>query len=161
VKVRRLSDADVRDITAWRYEGRYSTYDMTGGVSPGLGYFAVENGRRLVGFCCFGAEARVPGVAEEDGTLDVGYGLRPELVGSGLSRSFIGAILAFGIEHHRPQRLRVLVLRWNDRSRRAAARQGVELVGAHGDFDLLERAAQSAHRQVPGTRVPGTGSGRR
>ncbi|HZO33594.1 MAG TPA: GNAT family N-acetyltransferase [Gaiellaceae bacterium] len=140
MKVRRLTDADVRDITAWRYEGRYSTYDVTGGISPGLGYFAVENDRRLVGYCCFGAEARVPGVGEEEGTLDVGYGLRPDLVGRGLSRSFIGAILAFGIEHHRPRRLRVLVLRWNERSRRAAERQGFELAGAHGDFDLLTRS---------------------
>ena len=139
MKVRRLTDADVRDITAWRYEGRYSTYDVTGGISPGLGYFAVENDRRLVGYCCFGAEARVPGVGEEEGTLDVGYGLRPDLVGRGLSRSFIGAILAFGIERHRPRRLRVLVLRWNGRSRRAAERQGFELAGAHGDFDLLVR----------------------
>ena len=139
MKVRRLTDADVRDITAWRYEGRYSTYDVTGGISPGLGYFAVENDRRLVGYCCFGAEARVPGVGEEEGTLDVGYGLRPDLVGRGLSRSFIGAILAFGIERHRPRRLRVLVLRWNERSRRAAERQGFELTGAHGDFDLLVR----------------------
>ena len=145
MRVRRLTDADVRDITEWRYAGRYSTYDMTGGVSPGLGYFAVENDRRLVGFCCFGAEARVPGVAEEEGTLDVGYGLRPELVGRGLSRSFIGAILAFGIEHHRPQRLRMLILRWNERSRRAAVRHGFELARTHGDFDLLTRAAVVAN----------------
>ena len=144
MKVRRLTDADVRDITAWRYEGRYSAYDVTGGISPGLGYFAVENDRCLVGYCCFCAEARVPGIEEEDGTLDVGYGLRPELVGRGLSRSFIGAILAFGIERRRPRRLRVLVLRWNERSRRAAERQGFERTGAHGDFDLLTRDVDPA-----------------
>jgi len=40
----------------------------------------------------------------------------------------------------------VLILRWNERSRRAAERQGFELAGAHGDFDLLVREAT-----VPGT----------
>ena len=87
MKVRELSDADIRDIVTWRYEGRYETYDVTGGVSPGLGFFAVEHGGRLVGYCCFGPEARVPGVGERPGTLDVGYGMRPELMGQGLGRA--------------------------------------------------------------------------
>jgi RimJ/RimL family protein N-acetyltransferase len=139
VRVRELSDADVRDIVTWRYEGRYATYDVTGGVSPGLGFFAVEHGRRLVGYCCFGPEARVPGVGEVAGTLDVGYGMRPELVGQGLGRSFVGAILAFGVHRFEPERLRMLVLRWNERSRRTAERHGFAVVSRHGDFDVLER----------------------
>jgi RimJ/RimL family protein N-acetyltransferase len=143
VKVRELTDADVRDIVTWRYEGRYATYDVTGGVSPGLGFFAVEHGGRLVGYCCFGAEARVPGVGEKAGTLDVGYGMRPELMGQGLGRSFVGAILAFGVDRFEPTRLRMLVLRWNERSRRTAERHGFAVAGAHGDFDVLERAAAS------------------
>jgi RimJ/RimL family protein N-acetyltransferase len=141
VKVRDLTDADIRDITSWRYEGRYAAYDVTGGVSPGLGYFAVEHEGRLVGYCCFGAEARVPGVAPRRGTLDVGYGMRPELMGRGLGRSFVAAILGFGMLKFRPERLRMLILRWNERSRRTALRHGFALVGAHGDFDLLEREA--------------------
>jgi [ribosomal protein S18]-alanine N-acetyltransferase len=137
VKVRALTDADVRDITAWRYEGRYAAYDVSGGVSPGLGYFAVEHGGRLVGYCCFGAEARVPGVEEEAGTLDVGYGMRPELTGRGLGRAFVGSILAFGVSRFRPLRVRMLVLRWNARSRRTAERQGFSVVATHGDFDVF------------------------
>jgi RimJ/RimL family protein N-acetyltransferase len=143
VKVRELTDADARDIVSWRYEGRYSTYDVTGGVSPGLGYFAVDHGGRLVGYCCFGAEARVPGVPAEDGTLDVGYGMRPELTGRGLGRSFVGAILEFGVRRFEPARLRMLILRWNERSRRTAERHGFDIVSKHGDFDLLERASNT------------------
>ena len=143
MKVRDLTDADAHDITSWRYEGRYATYDVTGGVSPGLGYFAVEHGGRLVGYCCFGAEARVPGVDEEPGTLDVGYGMCPELMGRGLGREFVGAILAYGVWRYRPRRLRMLILRWNERSRRTAERHGFGVVGAHGDFDILARAGKS------------------
>ena len=139
MKVRDLSDADVADIVTWRYEGAYSTYDMTGGVSPGLGYYAVDHGRRLVGYCCFGAEARVPGVDAEAGTLDVGYGMRPDLVGRGLGPEFVRAILAFGVDRFRPDRLRVLILRWNARSLRVAERHGFARARAHGDFEVLER----------------------
>ena len=139
MKVRELTDADIRDITSWRYEARYATYDVTGGVSPGLGYFAVEHGGRLVGYCCFGAEARVPGVDEEPGTLDVGYGMRPELTGRGLGRSFVGSILAFGVKRFGPRQLRMLVLRWNERSRRTAERNGFAVVASHGDFAVLQR----------------------
>jgi RimJ/RimL family protein N-acetyltransferase len=139
MKVRELTDADARDIRAWRYDGKYATYDVTGGVSPGLGYFAVERGGRLVGYCCFGAEARIPGVEQEPGVLDVGYGMRPELMGRGLGRSFVAAILAFGVSSFEPQRLRMLILRWNERSRRTAERHGFEVVGRHGDFDVLAR----------------------
>jgi len=139
MRVRELTDADARDIKSWRYDGSYATYDVTGAVSPGLGYFAVEHGRRLVGYCCFGAEARVPGVEEEPGILDVGYGMRPELMGRGLGRSFVGSILAFGIRRFEPQRLRMLILRWNERSRRTAERHGFAIVGRNGDFDVLAR----------------------
>jgi hypothetical protein len=32
MKVRELTDADARDIKSWRYDGKYATYDVTGGV---------------------------------------------------------------------------------------------------------------------------------
>jgi hypothetical protein len=37
---------------------------------------------RLIGYCCFGAPARVGGAEEEPGTLDVGYGLGARSDGS-------------------------------------------------------------------------------
>jgi RimJ/RimL family protein N-acetyltransferase len=139
LKVRDLTDRDVRDISTWRYEGDDAAYDVTGGVSPGLGYFAVERAGHLVGYCCFGAEARVPGVPAEPGTLDVGYGMRPELVGRGLGGAFVGAILAFGVARFDPERLRMLILRWNARSRRVAEGHGFAVHGSFGEFDVLRR----------------------
>jgi hypothetical protein len=35
----------------------------------------------VAGYACFGVEARVPGLAERPGVLDVGVGMRPELTG--------------------------------------------------------------------------------
>jgi ribosomal-protein-alanine N-acetyltransferase len=139
VIVRPLRPADEAAILAWRYEGAYATYDVDDPADLEHGHFAVEDGGELVGFCCFGGGARVDGVAEEDGVLDVGYGMRPDLMGQGRGAAFVAVILAFGVERFEPQRLRMSILRWNARSRRAAERQGFALVRAAGEFDVLER----------------------
>ena len=144
MQVRDLAPADAQDIAGWRYAGRESTYDITDVITPEAGFHAVEHEGGLVGYCCFGPEARVPGVAEQEGTLDVGYGMRPELVGHGLGRAFVGTILAFGVEAFTPDRLRLLILDWNERSRRVAAalgfRQEASCTNDNGTFLIMVRS---------------------
>jgi [ribosomal protein S18]-alanine N-acetyltransferase len=78
----------------------------------------------LIGYCCFGAPARVGGAEEEPGTLDVGYGLAPDRMGRGLGHRFVDAILAFALERYDPERLRLYVLDWNERSKKVSVRHG-------------------------------------
>jgi RimJ/RimL family protein N-acetyltransferase len=66
----------------------------------------------------------VAGAAGEAGTLDIGYGMRPELMGGGDGRRFVAAILEFALQREAPRRLRLFVLDWNGRSRRVAAAHG-------------------------------------
>jgi RimJ/RimL family protein N-acetyltransferase len=139
VKVRPLRPADEAAILAWRYDGPFATYDVDDPADLEHGHFAVEDGGELVGYCCFGGGARVAGVEEEDGVLDVGYGMRPDLMGQGRGAAFVSTIVAFGVERFKPQRLRMSILRWNVRSRRASERQGFAVVGTVGEFDVLER----------------------
>jgi RimJ/RimL family protein N-acetyltransferase len=143
MEVQPLTRADAEAIAAWRYEGRYSTYDVREVVTPAGGYWAVVHEGKLVGYCSFGDTARVPGVDGEEGTLDIGYGMRPDLVGQGLGRAFVAAILAFGVRRFSPQWLRVLILSWNARSRKVAEALGFEetgrVPGAEGDFLVLVR----------------------
>ena len=128
--VRRLGGRDAVDIAGWHYPGRESTYDVLGEVSSEDGYWAVEDDGALVGYCCFGHEARVSGVEPEDGTLDVGYGMRPDLAGAGTGREFVRAILTFGLTRFDPDRLRLLILEWNERSRRVAEALGFVQTGS-------------------------------
>ena len=145
MQVRDLTPADALDIAGWRYPGRESTYDVAEVVTPEDGFHAIEHEGRLTGYCCFGAEARVPGVDEQEGTLDIGYGMRPELVGRGLGQTFVGAILAFAIDTFAPSRLRLLILDWNERSRRVAEALAFEQDGSvtndNGTFLVLVRFA--------------------
>ena len=130
----------------WRYEGAYATYDVRGSLGSGRDFFAVEgeNGE-LVGYGCTGAEARVSGVEAEERTVDVGYGMRPDLTGQGRGREFVGTVLEHVVEQHPEARLRMSILKWNGRSRRVAEGHGFRVIGRAGDFDVLVRevAAES------------------
>jgi ribosomal-protein-alanine N-acetyltransferase len=133
MRIRPLTKNDAEAIATWRYPGRYSTYEVSEGVTSDRGFWAVvDEEEQLAGYCCFGPEARVPGIGEEDGTLDVGYAMLPSLVGQGLGRAFVGAILDFAIAEFRPQRLRLLVLDWNQRSRKVAEALDFKVEGTGG-----------------------------
>jgi [ribosomal protein S18]-alanine N-acetyltransferase len=150
MEIRPLTDTDAEAIATWRYPGRYATYDVGEIVTPERGFWAVEHEADLVGYCCFGHDARVPGVAEEEGILDVGYGMRPDLMGQGLGGEFVGAILDFAIRGFSPRRLRLLILDWNDRSRKVADALGFQNEGVlrstQGVFLVMTREAREGHR---------------
>ena len=142
MQARELTTDEAERPLGWHYPEPYATYDAEGPLGRDLGFFAVESeDGDLVGFGCVGAEARVPGVEEEPGTVDVGYGMRPDLIGHGLGREFVGAVLAHVVEGHPDARLRMSIFRWNGRSRRVAEAHGFRVAGQAGEFDVLVREA--------------------
>jgi RimJ/RimL family protein N-acetyltransferase len=146
MRVRDLTAADLVDIAGWRYDDRWAVYDSDGPLDPELGYWAVVEGsrenERLVGFGCLGEDARVPGLPEVAGVLDVGVGMRPDLVGQGRGPEFATAVLDFARDRG-ATRLRAVVQQWNIRSLRLVERLGFVRVGTHdvGDvtFVVVER----------------------
>ncbi|WP_394845370.1 GNAT family N-acetyltransferase [Pendulispora brunnea] len=133
---RPLSQDDAQQIARWRYAGPWSIYDAQAGdglLDGDDGYFALVDATdgTLAGFACIGVEARVPGLAEEAGLVDIGVGMRPDLVGHGLGQTFLEA----AIEHARSRlgavRWRAVVQSWNERSLRLTARLGFRAVGTH------------------------------
>jgi ribosomal-protein-alanine N-acetyltransferase len=146
MRVRDLTPADLDDIAGWRYDDRWAVYDSDGPLDPELGYWAVVEGsretERLVGFGCLGEDARVPGLPEADGVLDVGVGMRPDLVGQGRGPELATTVLDFA--HARgATRLRAVVQDWNIRSLRLVERLGFVRVGTHDvgevTFVVVER----------------------
>ena len=145
MRVRPLTAADAAAIASWRYPGRYSTYEFDEPPACDGDTWAVTDADELAGYCCFGAPARVAGAAEAPGTLDVGYGLAPDRMGHGVGPGFVGTILEFALSQFDPQRLRLYILEWNERSRKVAAKHGftVESVLAsdEGPFLVMTRGA--------------------
>jgi RimJ/RimL family protein N-acetyltransferase len=140
VRTRELTAEEAETPLGWLYPGRYATYDVRGALGANRGFFWVEDDDgALVGYGCVGAEARIPGIDPESGTVDVGYGMRPELMGQGLGREFVGAVLAHACAGQPDARVRLLILRWNERSRRVAQAHGFRVVGREGEFDVLVR----------------------
>jgi ribosomal-protein-alanine N-acetyltransferase len=125
---RELTRADAEEIAGWRYPTPYSMYD--GGDPDRLfeyTYFAgLDEDGALIGFCCFGEDARVPGLDGEEGVLDVGAGLRPELTGIGLGGPFLREACRFGTELYGPERLRVVIAGFNRRAQMVAHALGFE-----------------------------------
>lgn len=128
-----LREQDVNDIVKWRYEPPYDLYnlsylDIPFLLDPKNRYFAVhgESGK-LIGYCCFGEEARVPGgdyQQIEPVVLDIGVGLHPGQVGRGLGISFVDELLQFGVDEFIPEKLRVTVAAFNQRSLRTFLKHG-------------------------------------
>jgi len=124
-KVVAMSHKDAEEIVSWNYPDPYAIYSLSPNVipilkNPSKRYFAVlDTSDSLIGYCCFGEEARVVGGEYEEmdeSVLDVGVGLQPERTGEGLGKSFVSAILRFARVRYKPERFRVTMAHFNKRS---------------------------------------------
>lgn len=145
------------DMATWRYAPPYDRYDP--GADEGMvefvldtknRYFAVRDAEgQLAGYCCFGADATVPGGGYSDATaLDIGVGMRPALTGQGRGHAFIGAVIDFAVAQYAPGKLRVTIAAFNHRSQRVFERQGFtptrrfwSETEPRREFVILERTA--------------------
>jgi RimJ/RimL family protein N-acetyltransferase len=117
-------------VVAWRYAAPYDFYNVDASAMPALleptnaYYVASTADDDLVGFCCFGADARVPGGTYDDTAVDVGIGLRPDLTGRGLGTDFLLTVLAFAGQELGASRFRATIAAFNARSLLVAERTG-------------------------------------
>jgi len=138
VDVRGLTAADAKSIATWRHPPELATYDFLADDLDALAlssdlFRSITSDGELVGYVCLGAQARVPGLEPSERYDDIGWGLRPDLVGRGLS----GTVLSAAIDRLKAEgsatapELRIVVLDWNLRSLSAAERPGFSRAGTH------------------------------
>ncbi len=157
-----------KQIAQWRYPPPYHGYQMSANSLPVLlepanaYHVLVDPAEKLIGFCCFGQDARVPGghrVGWYDGTaLDVGLGMRPDLTGQGHGREFLDVILRHAARAYAPAGFRLTVATFNERARRLYRNAGfTELdrcVSPAGngsvEFVLMRRPTGDAGQWRPG-----------
>lgn len=125
IRIRPFTAEEAVAAASWQYPDDLSMYNGEPGnwsqflarTDTGHGYYAVVDDGDLVGFCCFGPEARVPGQpAESSDLLDLGGGMRPDLVGQGLGAVGMAAALTYGRDHFSPAGFRTAVASFNRRS---------------------------------------------
>ena len=131
-----MDEASAREIFTWRYEPPYDIYNenpakaepfMQTLLDPIYAYHVITDERGdLVGYCCFGVDARVPGGDYAADALDVGLGMRPDLTGQGHGLAFFEAVAEFAQRTFAPQALRVTVAAFNQRAMRVYEKAGFE-----------------------------------
>ena len=127
-----LSIEDGMTMAMWQYPGPWGVADALEAPRPDEGYRAVRDAHGdPIGFCCLGEAARVPGLMGAPNHLDVALGLRPDLVGQGLSREFARTVVDHALEVAEGRWLRCVVAEWNEAGRRAAEHVGFKVSGVH------------------------------
>jgi RimJ/RimL family protein N-acetyltransferase len=130
--VGRLGIEDGLDIATWQSPGPWAVQDALQPPRPDEGYWAVRDAEgALIGFCCFGEAARVPGQQGSAKILDVALGLRPDLTGRGLSRDFARTVVEQARRIAEGRTLRCVVANWNELGRKTAESVGFKLAGIH------------------------------
>ena len=124
-------------IARWSYPPPYELYNhppekrgaiVEGLLEPDNAYEVLQDdGLGLVGFCCFGPDARVAGCPYPEGTLDVGIGLRPDLTGQGLGQRLAEVVILRAADLAPTLPLRVTVAAFNARARRVWEKQSFHI----------------------------------
>lgn len=151
-----MDEAAARAIHGWCYEPPYDLYDLADEPLLGLlrafldpqnAYYGIRDEEGgLVGFCCFGRDAQVPGGDYGPPAVDVGLGLRPDLTGQGRGLEYVQAVLdlarrltlseegdaaarpASRVEPAGPRAFRVTVAAFNKRAQRVWEKAGFRMV---------------------------------
>ena len=118
-------------ISTWKYEGIYSFYDgnadSIADYMDGTHYVCINVTGDIIGYYCFGQEARIPTIEEyvyNDDFLDVGLGLRPDLCGAGLGLSFFNKGIEFACKAYNTNNFRLSVAVFNERAIKVYQRAG-------------------------------------
>lgn len=91
--LRVTSEDDARQIVTWGYP---ALADASRLLDRERAYYTVTNpAGEVVGCCCFGPEARMPGGDYSGPGLDLAAWLRPDLTGFGRGAHFVVTILTF------------------------------------------------------------------
>ncbi len=137
ITYRRPDESTAREYLNWKYAPPYDIYNFSNDpleeeiayqVDPKNNIFGMydETGC-LVGYCGFGADARVPGGDYSEEALDIGMMLRPDMTGHGMGSAFASAVIRMGVEMFRPHLLRVTIAGFNQRARRVWEKNGFVL----------------------------------
>jgi [ribosomal protein S18]-alanine N-acetyltransferase len=156
-----ITAEEARQVLNWRYHDLPTLYDPAPEeleddievlLTPAYNYFAARSVEGLlVGFCCYGADAQVPGGDYSlRNAVDVGLGMNPILVGRGLSHAFLAAILEWGRRCFEPDHFRATVAAINVRSLGMFSRAGFYITQRFRppdndihEFLIMVRAEQS------------------
>jgi RimJ/RimL family protein N-acetyltransferase len=148
MRIEPWSEVHAREVETWTYEPPYDFYDSASDPDDAAEMrdpAKSHHFRALVGDdgeleAFWWLDAR-----EDEGAVEVGLGLRPDLTGRGLGEAFIRAELDYVRAEWRPATFRLFVTVWNERAIRLYERLGFREIGResrsfplHGEHEFLK-----------------------
>ena len=146
-------------ILKWHYSSPYDCYNFNANtIQEDLLYLLEEKNAfcatlnlqgELEGYCSFGSDGQVPGADYSAEALDIGMGIRPDLVGKGRGKQYARAVARYGANQYAAKQLRVTIAKFNKRAQRVWQQLGFEQVetfikiGTEEEFVVMTRAVSS------------------
>ncbi|MFC4736040.1 GNAT family N-acetyltransferase [Bacillus daqingensis] len=132
--LQRMSRKDADEISSWIYDPPYERYSFeptaeTYETLLGGSYFSIRHvDGSLIGFCCLGREAQVPGGLKSnvysEPAVDIGLGLNPSLTGKKLGAPFTAYVVHWARNAIDCRMLRLSVADFNVRARKTYEKVG-------------------------------------
>ncbi len=124
---RPLNQEQAQAILNWRYASPYDCYnfnidtakeDLYYLLEEKNAFFAILNLQgELEGYCSFDSDGQVLGGQYSTDALDIGMGVRPDLVGQGRGKQYAQAVARYGTNLYQAKQLRVTIAKFNKRLR--------------------------------------------
>jgi len=118
-------------ISEWKYDGIYSFYDHNkdniDDFMNGKHFACTDMSGELIGYFCFGEDARIPTIEEnvyDDDFIDIGLSLKPNLCGNNLGLSFLNEGLKYAGELYNTSNFCLSVASFNERAIKVYKRAG-------------------------------------
>ena len=138
--IAKMSEMHARTALRWRYRPPYARYnhdpkdgdrDLQEWLDPESRYYSIlDEYQNLVGYCCFGVEAQVPGGNYDNAeALDIGMGIRPNLRVADIAPMLLHAIFEWAKVEFSPEQYRVTIATFNRRVVRLCAEAGFQPKG--------------------------------
>jgi len=112
-----------RAVSLWKYGGEYAFYDNSEEDARefmnGTFYSCLSDSGELTGYFNFGDGAKVPTIEEnvyDEGFLDIGLRLKPDLCGKGLGLGFLNLGLDYARSVFNTRKFRLSVAAFNERA---------------------------------------------
>ena len=147
-------------ILKWRYPPPYDYYNFNANniqedlcylLAQKNAFFALLNRQGQVeGYCTFGSDGQVPGGHYSAEALDIGMGIRPDLVGQGRGKQYAQAVVRYGANQYEAKHLRVTIAQFNKRAQRVWEQLGFNQVekfikiGGGEEFVVMTCAVSSS-----------------
>lgn len=135
-----LRRCDAEAMLAWQYPPPYDFYNSRTGPTEAAvvellasvgQYFAVLDGTgQMVGFRSYGKAAQIEGGDYREPAVDIGGGLRPDMMARGLGRRVAVAAINFAIRELGARHLRSTLPMFNERARSICSSLGFRRWGS-------------------------------